>query len=312
MKLSEELPHILHHLIRALHTRKMTTKIALPEELQTRRGCLRTRLRDWKRIVWKRAHAQRHSDQVLVLRVELGVDFVPHVVVVAQHGSHDTRRREEVQRERSTYIVIELRILQRRSAEIRISQFVILFTDKPGSHLISRSSSSTKTRGYKHHNPHRIIIKCRPNSLRSRPHLHRIPHMPLTQSLPHPPLRPIHRPLLLLIHLIPLRRRPRTHICMHRLTTLKPPTPQLANNPMPPIARLRYIPIIPQPLHQLIIHARGILQRPPPRRPLAPAKPRQARHHEVEARRVGCIGGEQWFHDVLEFEKRTRPAVHEE
>lgn len=83
--------------------------------------------------------------------------------------------------------------------------------------------------------------------------------MPLTQPLPHPPLRPLHRPLLLLIHLIPLWRRPRTHIRMHRLTTPKPPTPQLANNPMSPIARLRHVPIIPQPLHQRIIHARGIL-----------------------------------------------------
>lgn len=32
----------------------------------------------------------------------------------------------------------------------------------------------------------------------------------------------------------------------------------------------------------------------------------------MEARRVGRVGGEQRFHDVLEFEKRAGPAVHEE
>ena len=96
MEFSKELSHILNHLLRTLHTRKMPTEIALLEELQICRRRFRTRLWDWKRIVWKSAHSQRHSDQVLLLGVELGVDFVPHVVVVAQHGSHDTRRREEV------------------------------------------------------------------------------------------------------------------------------------------------------------------------------------------------------------------------
>lgn len=134
MELPKELSHILHHLLRTLHARKMPTEITLPEELQLRRRGFRPRLRDWKRIIWEGAHSQWHPDQVFFLGVELGVDFVPHVVVVAQHGSHDARRREEVQRERRTDVVIELRIFQRRSTEIWVSEFVILFTDKPGSH----------------------------------------------------------------------------------------------------------------------------------------------------------------------------------
>jgi hypothetical protein len=141
-------------------------------------------------------------------------------------------------------------------------------------HTSSAKAHHQQDSEYKHHNPHRIIIKRRPYCLRPRPHLNRIPHMPLTQPLPHPPLRPIHRPLLFLIHLILLRRRSRTHVRMHRLTAIKPTTPQLANDPMPPVARLSYVAIVPQPLHQGIVHARRILQRPPPRRPLAPAKAR--------------------------------------
>jgi hypothetical protein len=46
--------------------------------------------------IWKRAHAQRHSNQILFLCVELGVYFMSHVVVVAQHACHDAGRGEEV------------------------------------------------------------------------------------------------------------------------------------------------------------------------------------------------------------------------
>jgi hypothetical protein len=120
IKLPKKLPHILHHLLRTLHTRKMPPKLPFPEELQICRRRLRPRLRHRKRIIRKRAHSQGHPNQILILRVELSVHFVPHIVVVAQHTRHDARRSEEVEAERGADIVVELGVLKRCGAEIGV------------------------------------------------------------------------------------------------------------------------------------------------------------------------------------------------
>jgi hypothetical protein len=70
---------------------------------------------------------------------------------------HDTGRREKVQRQRCTDIVIELLILQRRSTYIRVRKFIILLANE-------------------HHDAHRICAPFISLLLSPLPHLHTYYH----------------------------------------------------------------------------------------------------------------------------------------
>jgi hypothetical protein len=109
------------------------------EEFQIRRRGGRRSLR-WTRIriIGECRVPKRHSDQVLLFSIELGIHLMPNIFILTQHACHNARWREEVDGKRGTHIIQPLFVFQRRDSKRRISQFTVFLA-------------------HEHHNAHGVV-----------------------------------------------------------------------------------------------------------------------------------------------------------
>jgi len=263
------------------------------KELQIRRRRLRACPRHRKRIVRKSTHAQRHPDQIFPLRIKLGILLMPHIIVISQHTRHDTRRRKKVKTKRGAHIMTELLVIQRRSAQIRIRELIVLFPDE-------------------HHYANGVIVEGYADGLRACAHGYGVRHVPFVEGRAHPPRCAVHGRLFLCVHFVVLGRRAGTHIRVYRFAGGIPTRAQFADYPVAPVASLCGIRGVAQALHELVVHACGILQCPASGWALGPCESWERGHDDVEDGVLVVFGVDEGVHYVLELEECSWPAVHEE
>lgn len=144
---------------------------------------------------------------------------MPHVVVVAQHARHDAGRGEEVQAQRGADVVVELLVVQRCGAEIRVCELGVLFANE-------------------HHDADGVVVERCADCLGPGPHFDGVAHVAFVELVAHPPLGAVHGGLFFGVHLVVFGWRAGAHVGVHGFATGVAASAEFADYPVAPVTGL--------------------------------------------------------------------------